>query len=432
MTHPRRTRRRVMTGLASAAAVTLLLTACGGGEDGGNEDGPVELRMTTWSANEDHLAILNQIADAYIEENPDKVSSVSFEPLTGSGYINALTTQIAGGDVPDMAWILEAYAPQFVDAGVLYDIGPALQAESEGNVDDLLPGAMELWTEGEAIYAYPFSNSPLGIYANLDLIEAAGQPSPRDLLAEGDWTWDRLMEIGAAVHDAGQNGYTTAAFGDWRQGLGTMWQGWGAAPWSEDGTTCTLNSPEMVEFADWFHSQVFDTGAIVGPGESADFFNGDVAFTAAQLSSSGRIGDAFAWDFLPMPAGPAGAAPVVGQAGVGVLSQSEHPEAAAEFLAYFTNAENAALLGQFFPPPRESVLTLETMSAAAPALTEEQIQETVIDQALAGVTLEGHVRMSEIADLARAQFDALWTAEGDAQTVLDAVCERIDPVLSGS
>lgn len=425
-------RRRTLATVAAVVAGALTLSACGGDSGGDAADGPVELRMTTWSANEEHLAILNQIADAYIEANPDKVSSVTFEPLTGSGYINALTTQIAGGDVPDMAWILEAYATQFVDAGVLYDIGPALEAESDGNTDDLLPGAMELWTEGDAIYAYPFSNSPMGIYANLDVLEAAGQPSPRELIADGDWTWDRMMEVAAAVADAGQYGYTTAAFGDWRQGLGIMWQAWGAAPWSEDGTTCTMNSPEMVEFADWFHSQVYETGAIVGPGESAGFPNGDVAFNAGQLSASGRVGDDFAWDFVPMPAGPAGAVPVVGQAGVGVLSQSAHPEVAADFLAYFTNAENAAILGQFFPPPRESVLTLEIMSQAAPALTEEQVQETVIDQALAGVTMEGNVRMSEIADLARAQFDSLWTPEGDAQTVLDSVCERIDPVLSGS
>ena len=37
---------------------------------------------------------------------------------------------------------------------------------------------------------------------NLDLLEAAGQPNPRDLIASGDWTWDRVMEMGDAAANA--------------------------------------------------------------------------------------------------------------------------------------------------------------------------------------------------------------------------------------
>ncbi|TDE98694.1 extracellular solute-binding protein [Occultella glacieicola] len=431
-------RRRFLAAAASLSAGAMVLAACSGGDDAGGggdaPDGPVELRMVMWSANEGHHEIFNQIADAYIAENPDLVSAVSFEPLTGSGYVNALTTQIAGGDAPDLAWVSEANAAQFVQSGVLYNLQPTF-SETEGyEIDDLLDGAIDVWSADGEIYGYPFSNSPFGVYVNNDLLAAAGQPNPRDLMASGEWTWDTAMEIAAAVADGtSTTGFQPSddPFTNWNSALGAMWMSWGAAPWSEDGTECTFDSPEMVEFFDWFHSQIYDTGAVAEPGAEFDFASGQVGLRLSQLSSSTGLGDDFAWDFVPMPDGPAGTVPVVGQGGVGVVARGDNPQVAADFLAYFTNPENSALLAQFFPPPRESLLTVETLSAAAPALTEEQIQGTVIDQALVGVTKVGHVNMSEIADPVRVGLDALWVPEGDAATVMPAICEAISDSLAG-
>ncbi|MBZ2196932.1 ABC transporter substrate-binding protein [Occultella gossypii] len=431
-------RRRFLTAAATLSAGAMVLAACSAGDDGGADgdtpDGPVELRMVMWSANEGHHEIFNEIADAYIAENPDLVSAVSFEPLTGSGYVNALTTQIAGGDAPDLAWVSEANAAQFVQSGVLYNLQPTF-TETEGyDIDDLLDGAIDVWSADGEIYGYPFSNSPFGMYVNNDLLQAAGQPNPRDLMASGEWTWDKAMEIAAAVADGSSTTGFQASddpYTNWNSALGAMWMSWGAAPWSEDGTECTFDSPEMVEFFDWFHGQIYDTGAVAEPGAEFDFASGQVGLRLSQLSSSTALGDDFAWDFVPMPDGPAGTVPVVGQGGVGVVARGDNPQIAADFLAYFTNPENSQLLAQFFPPPRQSLLTVETLSAAAPALTEEQIQGTVIDQALVGVTKAGHVNMSEIADPVRVELDALWVPEGDAATVMPAICEAISDSLAG-
>ena len=40
------------------------------------------------------------------------------------------------------------------------------------------------------------------------------------------------------------------------ENLATVWAGWGAAPWSEDGTQCTLTEPEMVDAMTWIHDAV--------------------------------------------------------------------------------------------------------------------------------------------------------------------------------
>ncbi|WP_116952713.1 ABC transporter substrate-binding protein [Jiangella endophytica] len=431
-------RRPVSTTIAVLGSTCLLLAACSGGDGdtaGDAGDGPVDLRMVMWSANEGHHEIFEQIADAYIDQHPDLVSSVTFEPITGSSYVSALTTQIAGGQAPDLAWVSEGYAAQFVQSGVFADLTPTF-SEAEGyDLDDLLPDAVELWSVDGDLYGYPFSNSPFGIFVNLDLLAAAGQPVPRDLVAGGEWTWDRVMEIAAATAQSqGVAGFQPAAdpYTMWNDALGAMWMSWGAQPWSEDGAECTFDSPEMVEFFDWFHTQIFTNGAVPGPGEEHDFASGQVAVRMGQLSASTGLGDAFQWDFLPLPAGPEGTVPVVGQGGVGVVARGDNPDVAADFLAYFTNPENSALLAQFFPPPRESLLTVEALTAAAPALSPEQLQGTVIDQALEARTKAGNPAMSELTDAVRMDLDGLWVADGDAETVLGQVCEDIAPILSGS
>jgi multiple sugar transport system substrate-binding protein len=431
----RRHRRLAVAATLTAGALTL--TACSDANRGADvPDGPVDLRMVMWSGNEAHHEIFNKIAESYIAENPDLVRSVSFEPLTGASYVNALTTQIAGGDAPDLAWIGEANAAQFVQSGALYNLSPTFESTEGYDVDDLLDGALEVWSKDGDIYGYPFSNSPFGIYVNLDLLEKAGQPDPRELIADGEWTWERLMEIAAATaaDDDSIAGFQTAVdpYTAWNDALGAMWMSWGAEPWSAAGTECTFDSPEMVEFFDWFHGHVFESGAIPAPGEQYDFASGQTVAMLAQLSSSAALGDDFAWDFVPLPAGPAGTVPVVGQGGVGVISQSDHPEIAADFLAYFTNQQSSELLAQFFPPPRESLLTVATLSAAAPALTEEQIEGTVVDQAPVAVTKAGHPLMSDIEDPVRAALDALWVPDGDAQAVLEQVCADIEPIIAGS
>ncbi|WP_116953146.1 extracellular solute-binding protein [Jiangella endophytica] len=420
--------------VATAGAVAVVLTACSGDDAEQAAGGPVELRMTTWSGNDAHHAIFQEIADAYVDQHPDEVSGVEFDAITDGTYVSAITTQIAGGDSPDLIWVTESYADEFVSSGVLADVAPVF-ADAEGyDAGDLAPNAMDLWTDGDATYAYPFSTSPFGIYANLDLVTAAGQPNPRDLIAAGEWTWDRLAGVAAATVAAqGVAGIQLSVDDPYalpNDAIMPIGLAWDARPWSEDGTTCQYTSPETVGFLEWYHERVYQDRAFPAVGEAVDFASGQAAFRMGQLSLSAGLGDTFAWDFLPLPDGPAGTVPVIGQAGVGVVANGENPEAAADFLAFFTSPENAARLAEFFPPPRESLLDAATLQAAAPSLTPDQLQGTVIDQALAARTKVGHPRLSQMADTIRAGLDAMWTPDADVEAVLADLCAQIEPTLA--
>lgn len=435
--NPRTVRRpRAALTAAGAAAALLALTACGGdGQDVAGDPEtpaePVDLRMTVWTADETQLAMFQEIADAYVAENPDLVASVSFETIPFEDYTTALTTQLAGGNAPDLAWIFESNAPEFVSSGALVDLAPVLQ-ETEGYAyDDLAPSALELWSEDDGLYAYPFSNSPFAVFVNTDQLEAAGQPDPADLVADGRWTFDEARDVAAATAaDSGRQGLVVRDF-DFQvwENLATVWSGWGAAPWSADGTQCTFTDPAMVDAMTWIHDAIFDDEAMPGPGTTADFFAGDAAMTITQISRASSLDGSFEWDVLPMPAGPAGTQNVIGQAGIGVFAAGDHPDVAADFLAYFTNPENAEELAAYFPPPRGSLLNSETLAAANPQLSEDQLQAVVVEGIQDAVTKPAHQNFAKLQETVRSELDALWTADADVAGVLDDTCAAVTPLL---
>ena len=409
-----------LLGLAALMTLTVTLTACGGGP--GGSDGPVTLRMTTWSANEAHVALFNEIAAEYRAANPDV--TVTFDALPFETYTTTVTTQIAGGNAPDLAWILENSAPDFVASGALVDLGDVLEKR-----DDLAPAATALWTSGDGLFAYPFSTSPFGVFVNTDLVEQ----SPAGLRAANQWTWEKAVEIGrASAARSGKAGIVIRDF-DYKtwDNLATVWTGWGAEAWSADGKTCGFNQPKMVEAMTFIHDAIFTGKAFPAPGTTADFFAGEAAMTVTQISRASLLKDAtFGWDLVPLPSGPAGPYAVIGQGGLGVLKKGRNADAAAAFLTFFTNEANSAKLARFFPPPRQSLLTAETLAKTNPLLKPAQLQDVVIDGISKGVVKPSHKGNAELSQAVRAGLDPLWKADADPKTVLDAVCTSIQPLLA--
>ncbi|RUT28580.1 sugar ABC transporter substrate-binding protein [Arsenicitalea aurantiaca] len=419
-----------LTRLKSATALAALIVPLAFAGNAWAQD-TVNLRMTIWSANEAHLAMFNEIAAAYQAENPNV--TVTFDSLPFDTYTTTLTTQIAGGNPPDLAWILETTAADFVNSGALAPLRESFAAAEGYELDDVTEQATALWSSDGELYAYPFSTSPFAIFANNDLITEAGQQTPAELIAAGEWNWDNAIAIAAAVADAGHDGLIVRDFNYqiW-QNLASIWRGWGASPWSEDGDTCTFADQPMVDAMSFIHNAIFETGAMPGPGESVDFFAGDAAMTITQISRASLLpqgDDAFDWDLVPLPAGPAGEYAVIGQAGIGVFANGANPEVATDFLAFMTNPENSRKLAQFFPPARASLLTAETLGLTNPLLSPEQLESVVIAGITNGVVLPGHEGFAQIQQTVRAELDALWTPDADVEAVLASVCDRIGSLL---
>lgn len=404
---------------AAVVAGLLTLTACSGGA--GAQAGPKTLRMTVWTANEAHLKMLNGIAAEYKASHPD-IAEIRFDSVPADTYTTTLTTQIAGGNAPDMAWILEKSAPAFVSSGALLPIKSKIE-----NVGELSPAATKLWERDGELYAFPFSTSPFGLFVNTDLLKRAGQQ-----VSAGGWTWDQAIAAAAATSSAtGKGGLVLPDFKylNWDV-LSTIWRGWGASAWSDDGRTCEFGSQEMNDAMSFLHKAIFTQKAIPGPGTTLDFFAGDAAMGISQISRAGSLKDAkFGWTLMPLPTGPKGGYAVIGQAGVGVLKRSPNAEAAADFLGFFTNAANSAKLAQFFPSVRSSLLNAATLAKSNPLIKADQLQSVVIDGIAKGVVKPTHPKQEELDQTVRSALDPLWQPDANVRSVLDGVCAKIRPIL---
>ncbi|MGR3393527.1 ABC transporter substrate-binding protein [Pseudooceanicola nanhaiensis] len=389
-----------------------------------------ELRFTVWTGNDAHLEMLNGIAEDFKETHPDV--TVNFETIPAGDYAQKLTFQLAGGNPPDLGWMFEDSIPAFVAAGVVADIGPALR-ETEGyDLDDFSGPAMELWSEGDAVYGIPFSTSPFMVYYNKDMFDAAGLEDPLALAEKGEWTMEKFQEVAKALTEANDawgfefkdgEGYDTRIM----HAIMPPIRAYGGYAW-KDGE-CGFDEPEAVEAITQLHDMIFEDKSIVPPGEQGDFFSGNAAMTVNQISRASKMPEAgFAWGIAPLPTGPAGAAPIIGQAGISVFSEGGQKELATEFAAFMTNRENVATMAQFFPPARASVLDSDTFVEANELIPAEQMAH-VSEAIKQGNVLPSHENAPKISAAMKPRIDALWRADADVQSSLEDVCSAIQGEL---
>jgi multiple sugar transport system substrate-binding protein len=354
---------------AALSAVALASTACSGGA---GDDTNIALRMTVWTTDKNQLALFDSIAAEYRKAHPE-VASVKFDVVPGdtSAYSAALTTQMSGGNPPDLAWILERDAPDFVQSGALTNLKPTLDTTAGYNAGELVPSATKLWTKDAGLYAYPFSTSPFGMFYNKNLLTQAGiTETPDQLLASGRWNWDAAKQIATqvAARDTGKAGLVVREF-EYKQWvlLASVWRGFGADAWGPDGKTCGFATPEMTSAMTFLHQAIFTDKALPGPGTTADFF---------------------------------------------------------------TNPANSAKLGQYFPPARDSLLNAATLAKANPLFSQDQLQNVVVNGIKTGAVLPSHTGSARIASLVQSALDPMWKPDANVPAALAGVCQAIDPALS--
>lgn len=390
-----------------------------------------ELRFTVWTGNDAHLAMLNGIAEEFRKTHPEV--TVRYETIPAADYTQKLTFQIGGGNIPDLGWIMEDAAPAFVNAGVLEDIGSALRADAAYDFTDFSKPAMGLWEDGDKVYGIPFSTSPLLIFYNKTMFDAAGVQTPLELAQNGEWTLDKFQEVARQLAEA-DNG----AFGfEFKDGQGydarmmhaimPSIRANGGYAWREG--ECGFDNPEAIKAVKQLHDMVHVDHSIVPPGEQGDFFSGGSAMTVSQISRASKLASGpFEWGLAPLPSGDAGSVPAIGQAGISVFAQGKNKEIATEFLMFMTNAENVKVMAQFFPPARKSILNSPDFVNSNALIPAEQM-EVVADAIANGSILPSHEKLPQIEAAMKPRMDTYWRADADVEQAMAAVCAVVTPQL---
>ncbi|MFZ0546928.1 MAG: sugar ABC transporter substrate-binding protein [Candidatus Promineifilaceae bacterium] len=398
---------------------------------------PINLRFTIWSANSVHLDLLNEVAEAYYENHPEV--TIQFDIIPPGDYAEKVSVQLAGENPPDLGWIREDSALAFIATDSLENLRPTLVNYPGYNLADFSPSSLELWSQGDALYAIPFSTSPYFILYNKDLFQIAGVPAPDSFVAANNWTWKTVAEIASQIAKAtppeiyGFEGKDGAVYTDraWQTLIPIIWA-YGGDAWNSDGTECLLDSDAAITAVTLYHDMVFKDHSAVPPGVNGDFYSGLSAMTISQLSRSARLEDAgFDMAIAPLPGGPGQKEPMaIGQAGVSVFNAGFHRGIAADFVAFMTNQNNSEKLAIYFPPARLTVLASPEFLEANPLLDSPGARALIATAINTGSVLPSHPNFPVIDLATRDQFQALWEPDADISAVMENICQSITPLLS--
>ena len=151
---------------------------------------PTTLRVALWAGGHE-LEVEQHIADRYEILRPGTRVLLESAP---NGYEERLLTSIAAGHPPDVYLLDSPDIPTFVDRGLATDLAP-FGAELGFAADSIFPQVLDAFRRGGSIFALPKDFTPMVIYANRAVLEAAGVETP----PLAGWTWDDFRTAAAAV-----------------------------------------------------------------------------------------------------------------------------------------------------------------------------------------------------------------------------------------
>jgi len=332
-------------GAVAVAGVALLaLSGCqqGSANSGGDEGGPVTLEFQSLSDQPATQAVVKRIVDDWNAQNEDV--QVDIVQAGWDGTYDKLITQFTGGTAPDIIHFEASSLVSFAADGYLADLTDLIDDDLTSDVSQ---GIWDSVTYDDRIIAYPSTLQSYMVFANADLLAAAGVEVPT-----GDtMTWDQLQEIAKAT--------TTAD----HYGLG----------WGLGSPTATMMSLSLGFDGDYFDGQGDDASIDVGDDELAvaerihemaytdasleptsltqsgsevlpSFYGGKIAMTVQGSFQATNIAqdapEGLNWVALPPLEGSAGAVQAANPQTYSVNVDSEHVEESADFLNFLMSGEN--------------------------------------------------------------------------------------------
>lgn len=305
------------------------------------------IRVGSWDSGDALEPFTNAIAS--FEERYPGVD-VQLESVPAE-YGTKLLSQFAAGTAPDVFQVGDGDVAKFASQGVLEPLDPYITGENGLDMSVFFPAIAEVGKVEGTTYLLTKDYSPLVLYYNKTLFDAAGVEYPT-----ADWTWDDLLAAAQKLTDSSKNQWgilLPAHWGDylWHRGIGPLIYQNGGDFISPDGTTATgyLNSPETVEAVQWYVDlflthKVAPTKADVDAMAGVDMFlNGNAAmvWTGRWPLKDYQANPRLNFGTSGLPAGPEGDANSICWAGFSVYSQGQNKDAAWAFVKHIAAEQGA-------------------------------------------------------------------------------------------
>lgn len=436
----------------------LLLVACGGGatptEEASQGSAPTSapavgpedttLRWRTRPDNQEEADVYNRVSQQ-LDEQLEGIT-LEYEPggSESASYQDVLRTEIGAGTAPDVFWIPGTDVADFATRGLILNISDLAAKTSAFSVDDFYPGPMFHLTYNPAdgasgatsgaLWGLPRDVSTFALYLNLDLIQEAGAPDPRELAANGEWNWDTFLQVAQAVRAVGSDTFGYGANAWWGP-YGVWMNAAGGGFFNADRTACNLNSAESLAGLD-FESKLYgeyDVAVPYGEDSEPPFRAGKVAmFQNGRWATPGIRTVTFNWDVVELPKGPSGSAGNWLFWGAYVINaKTAHPEQAWQLVQALTTAETQATIASLGTnvPSRVSQAALDAFLTFTPPANNQAFLNGLQDKpATEGPLWAGS--WPEYVPVMDAKVQALMTGDLTLDDFAATVCSEADKAFA--
>jgi multiple sugar transport system substrate-binding protein len=359
------------TGLALAAV--LALGACvGAGDTGSNNQSdsteakipkeptePTTITFASWVGDSPQM---KKFAEDFQKEHPN--ITIKFVNVPAERATDKLTTQVAGGNPPDVAFMDSSAVESFASREALVNLDGYIAGSDVIVEEDYIEGFKQAAVFEDSLYGLPFDGETTGLFYRTDLFEAAGLDAPPA-------TWEEFESYAEQLTDPAKKQYGFIVFAPeaYYYWYPWLWQA-GGDLLNEDQTEVAFDSPEGQEAADFYanlaeysppdylNSNSWDGRVAFASGKVAmymagSWFGGEMKVSFPEITEK--------WDVAPLPEGEAGCATTLAGDVLAIFAQSDKQDAAWLWIEYLSRDENmktwtygsktSTLL-----PPRQSLL----------------------------------------------------------------------------
>ncbi|HEY8454630.1 MAG TPA: sugar ABC transporter substrate-binding protein [Actinopolymorphaceae bacterium] len=351
-THSTRRRRSGRLVFTLLVAGTLVAGMAGCGMGGGSDEGPegsgpvkeptepVTITFSSWVGNE---AGMKRLYAKFRKKHPN--ITVEFQNVPAEQSQQKLTTQLAGGNPPDTAYVDAGTVGAFASRNALLNLDNYLERSELIDPDEYVEAFKSFVTYENSMYGLPFDGESTGLFYRTDMFEAAGIEHPPT-------TWEEFEAAAKALTKPEKKQYGFQLFAPeaayyWYPWL---WQA-GGELLTKDQKAVAFDSPagkRAAEFyvglkeystPDYLNSNSYD-------GRVA-FANGQVGMYVAGAWFAGVLEDEFPkisgkWASAPLPEGEAGCATTIAGDALVIFANSDHPDAAWKWIEFLGSPENVA------------------------------------------------------------------------------------------
>lgn len=177
----------------------------------------ITLSYTWWGADPSRDKKYNDIADAFQKAYPN--IKISRQIASWNDYWTKLTTQVAGGNAPDVMGMHQTKVSGFVRRGALLDLDPYVNDKTI-NLGDFPKSVIDAGTLNNKIFMVAQGVTMTGILYDSSLLKKLGIQAPTN-----SWTWQDYADLSIKASQAFK-----------RLGM----QGWGSTDLSSDLTSLII------------------------------------------------------------------------------------------------------------------------------------------------------------------------------------------------